>query len=102
MVSIAPSEHLTRLNSKDDFLQFQKSAIDRWTQLWDGNDTVISVGIGSSSIAKGALEVFDRVRETAGANAVVREVSGNGAFWMEPWIEVKRPGHTQPGTGPGA
>lgn len=92
MVSAAPSEHLTRLTSKDDFLAFQKSAIDRWTNLWDGTDTVISVGVGSSSIAKGALEVLDRVRETAGSTAIVREVSGNGAFWMEPWIEVKRPG----------
>jgi NADH:ubiquinone oxidoreductase subunit F (NADH-binding) len=92
MVSPAPSEHLTRLNSKDEFLAFQKSAVERWTKLWDGNDTVISVGIGSSSVAKGALEVLDRVRETAGANAIVREVSGNGAFWMEPWVEVKRPG----------
>lgn len=92
MVSAAPSDHLTRLNSKDEFLAFQKSAVDRWTKLWDGNDTVISVGVGSSSIAKGALEVLDRVRETAGSKAVVREVSGNGAFWMEPWIEVKRPG----------
>ena len=92
MVSAAPSEHLTRLGSKDEFLAFQTSAVDRWTQLWDGNDTVISVGVGSSSIAKGALEVLDRVRETAGSSAIVREVSGNGAFWMEPWIEVKRPG----------
>ena len=92
MVSAAPIEHLSRLGSKDEFLAFQKSAIDRWTNLWDGNDTVISVGVGSSSIAKGALEVLDRVRETAGTGAIVREVSGNGAFWMEPWIEVKRPG----------
>lgn len=92
MVSTAPSEHLTRLNSKDDFLAFQKSAIDRWTQLWEGKDTVISVGVGSASIAKGALEILDKVRETAGSSAIVREVSGNGAFWMEPWIEVKRPG----------
>ncbi len=92
MVSVAPSEHLTRLTSKDEFLSFQKSAVDRWTNLWDGNDTVISVGVGSSSIAKGALEVLDRARETAGSKAIVREVSGNGAFWMEPWVEVKRPG----------
>lgn len=92
MVSPAPSEHLQKLTSKDAFQQFQKSAIDRWTRMWDGDDTVISVGVGSSSIAKGALEVLDTVREIAGPNTVVREVSGNGAFWMEPWIEVKRPG----------
>src|SRR5690554_3539719 len=92
MVSVAPSEHLSRLASKDEFLEFQKSAIDRWTDLWDGNDTVISVGVGSSSVAKGSLEVLDTVRQTAGSSAIVREVSGNGAFWMEPWIEVKRPG----------
>jgi NADH:ubiquinone oxidoreductase subunit F (NADH-binding) len=92
MVSPSPSEHLTRLNSREEFLAFQKAAIDRWTRMWDGDQTVISVGVGSSSIAKGALEILETVRATAGDSAVVREVSGNGAFWMEPWIEVKRPG----------
>ncbi|HVL26457.1 MAG TPA: NADH-ubiquinone oxidoreductase-F iron-sulfur binding region domain-containing protein, partial [Thermomicrobiales bacterium] len=60
--------------------------------LWEGASTVVSVGVGSSSIAKGALEVLDACRREMGGSAVVREVSGNGAFWMEPWIEIKRPG----------
>ena len=34
----------------------------------------------------------DTCRTALGQRRVVREVSGNGAFWMEPWIEVKRPG----------
>jgi NADH:ubiquinone oxidoreductase subunit F (NADH-binding) len=49
------------------------------------------VGVGSSSIARGALDVLERCRSLAGDSAIVREVSGNGAFWMEPWIELKRP-----------
>ena len=44
MVSPVPSEHLQKLTSKEAFQQFQKSAIDRWTRMWDGDDTVISVG----------------------------------------------------------
>lgn len=87
----APGEHLSRLNSKEDFRALQQRAVDRWTDLWDGESTVVSVGVGSSSIAKGALEVLETVRDEIGDSGIVREVSGNGAFWMEPWIEIKRP-----------
>ncbi|MBA2246833.1 MAG: NADH-quinone oxidoreductase subunit F [Chloroflexia bacterium] len=89
--SLSEPVDLQKLTSKEDFLAFQKRATDRWTQLWDGSDVVVSVGVGSSSIARGALDVLDRCRSLAGESAVVREVSGNGAFWMEPWIELKRP-----------
>lgn len=91
MVSVPPSPHLSRLNTKDEYLAFRENAIKQWTSLWNGDKTIVSVGVGSSSVAKGALEVLDKAREVGG-DAVVREVSGNGAFWMEPWIEVKRPG----------
>lgn len=90
MVNMKPSEHLTKLNSKDDYIAFRQQAIDAWNTMWSGDATVVSVGVGSSSVAKGALEVLDKVHEVGG-NTIVREVSGNGAFWMEPWIEVKRP-----------
>src|SRR5699024_295790 len=66
-------------------------AHDKWDAIWNSDATVVSVGVGSSSITKGALEILDKVHEVGG-NTIVREVSGNGAFWMEPWIEVKRPG----------
>jgi len=92
MVETARSEQLPRLTSKEAFLAFQQQAIDRWTQMWDGPSTVVSVGVGSSSVAKGALEVLEACRREMGTSAIVREVSGNGAFWMEPWIEIKRPG----------
>jgi len=91
MVNVKPSEHLTKLNSKDDYVSFRQQAIEKWDAMWNGDATIVSVGVGSSSIAKGALEVLDSAH-AAGGNTIVREVSGNGAFWMEPWIEVKRPG----------
>src|SRR5690554_4695451 len=91
MVNVKPSEHLTRLSSKDEYVEFRQQAHTRWNDLWNGDATVVSVGVGSNSITKGALEILDKAREVGG-NTVVREVSGNGAFWMEPWIEVKRPG----------
>ena len=31
-------------------------------------------------------------KRSRGTSAVVREVSGNGAMWMEPTVEIKRPG----------
>jgi len=86
-----PSSHLPHLTSKDEFLAFQQQATARWDAMWSGDRIVASVGVGSSSIAKGALDVLDRARQELGENGIVREVSGNGAFWMEPWIEVKRP-----------
>ncbi|MCO5216073.1 MAG: NADH-quinone oxidoreductase subunit F [Thermomicrobiales bacterium] len=91
MVSVKPSAHLTRLNSKDDYIAFREHAHRKWDALWNGDATLVSVGVGSSSIAKGALEVLEQAHQVAG-DAIVREVSGNGAFWMEPWIEIKRPG----------
>lgn len=92
MVHTAPSEHLPRLTSREDFEAFRAQARKRWTDLWEGNKTVVSVGVGSSSIAKGALDVLAACRQHESESTVVREVSGNGAFWMEPWVEVKRPG----------
>ena len=58
-----------------------------------GRQLVVSVGVDSSSEPKGALRVLAACREAlAGTNAIVREVSGNGAMWMEPTVEIKRPG----------
>jgi NADH:ubiquinone oxidoreductase subunit F (NADH-binding) len=61
--------------------------------MWEGDRLVVSVGVDSSSIAKGAVQVLAACRAALrGTNAIVREVSGNGAMWMEPAVEVKRPG----------
>lgn len=81
-----------KLTSRSDFEQFQQQANDRWQALWAPGRMVVSVGIDSSSVAKGAAQVLDACRrELQGMDASVREVSGNGAMWMEPWVEIKRP-----------
>ncbi len=92
MASLRESEPLNRLASKDEFVAFRDRARARWQEMWEGSQTVVSVGIGSSSIAKGALDVLAACHADLDSGTIVREVSGNGAFWMEPWIEVKRPG----------
>jgi len=92
MVHARPGEHLARLETKADYVAFRSQAQARWKDLWEGDRTVVSVGVGSSSIAKGALQVLDTCRAELDGKTVVREVSGNGAFWMEPWIEIRRPG----------
>lgn len=80
-------------STRAEFEAFQQQAHDRWANLWDGNQTVVSVGVDSSSMAKGAYRVLDACRAAlANQPAVVREVSGNGAMWIEPWVEIKRPG----------
>jgi NADH:ubiquinone oxidoreductase subunit F (NADH-binding)/(2Fe-2S) ferredoxin len=89
---VTSSDHLTRLESRQAYEQFRDRARASWSRLWEGDDWVVSVGVGSSSIAKGALKVLEACRSDLPDSITVREVSGNGAFWMEPWIEVKRPG----------
>src|SRR5918998_3206059 len=82
-----------RLQTRADFEKFQQAARLRWDALWQGDQMIVSVGVDSSSEPKGALRVLAACREAlAGTNAVVREVSGNGAMWMEPTVEIKRPG----------
>ncbi len=82
-----------RLESQEAFARFERAATDRWERMWDGDRLVVSVQIDSSSIAKGAPRVLAACREALReTDAIVREVSGNGAMWMEPAVEIKRPG----------
>jgi len=92
-MSLAPLTPVTdaTLKSRADFEDFQDRARTRWDELWSGDTTVLSVSVGSCSVAKGALDVLAACR-AIGGRTVVREVSCDGACWMEPWVEVKRPG----------
>ena len=82
-----------RLETRADFEKFQQAAQQRWESLWQGDQLIVSVGVDSSSEPKGALRVLAACREAlVGTNAIVRKVSGNGAMWMEPTVEIKRPG----------
>ena len=83
---------LPRLTSRVEFEAFQQRANDRWETRWAPDQMVVSVGVDSSSLAKGAVSVLEACRrELQGIDVSVREVSGNGAMWMEPWVEIKRP-----------
>ena len=87
-----PDSGLQRLTSRADFEAFRAAAERRWDEMWAADQTVVSVGVDSSSLAKGAIEVLAACRrELSGSAAIVREVSGNGAMWIETWVEVKRP-----------
>ena len=92
-MAIETAPALPRLSTRADFESFRRQAEDRWQALWAGNRTVVSVGLDSSSIPKGADKVLEACRSAlASSDAVVREVSGNGALWMEPWVEIMHPG----------
>jgi len=81
------------ITTRADFEAFQRRAEERWAELWNGQQTVVSVGVDSSSQGKGADRVLTACRTAlAGQKAIVREVSGNGAMWIEPWVEIQRPG----------
>lgn len=83
---------LQRLTSRADFEALQQRANARWEDMWAPRHMVVSVGVDSSSVAKGAFAVLDACRrELQGIDVAVREVSGNGAMWMEPSVEIKRP-----------
>jgi NADH:ubiquinone oxidoreductase subunit F (NADH-binding) len=83
----------TRLDSRAAFERLREEAQQRWDAMWSGDRMVVSVGIDSSSQAKGARQVLAACQEALrGTNAIVREVSSNGAMWMEPAVEIRRPG----------
>lgn len=88
-----PVTELTRLTSRAEFEEFQASCTSKWESTWADSSYVVTVGLDSSSLAKGAANVFAAcdlaLQDT---DAIVRKSSGNGAIWMEPWVEIKRPG----------
>jgi NADH:ubiquinone oxidoreductase subunit F (NADH-binding) len=89
----ATESTLPRLASRADFEAFRDRAESDWQQLWNGNRTVFSVGVGSSSIAKGALQVLAALTSaTQGRpDAAVRQTAVDGADWMEVQVQLKRP-----------
>ncbi len=81
------------LTSRADFDAFRERSESRWAAYSAPGAFVVTVGLDSSSIPKGADRVLSACRTAlAGTSAVVRQASGNGANWMEPWVEIKRPG----------
>lgn len=86
------SSQVPRLGSKESFLEYQKRAQDRWHTLWNGSHTVVSVGVGSSSLANGASQVLSTLQsQSAGNNIIVRKTGVDGADWAEVMVRVKRP-----------
>lgn len=84
---------LERLHSRADFESLRARSEQRWRDLWAGEQTVVSVGVGSCSIAKGALDVLAAFEQAAkSSSVVVRKVGCDGACFMEIWVDIKRPG----------
>jgi hypothetical protein len=85
------SSDLTKLTSRDEYERFEANAKQRWADL--EQVTTVTVGVGSSSIAKGALNVLAAARELAGGTGVVvRQTGVDGADWLEVKVTVRRPG----------
>ncbi len=88
-----PVTELSRLASRSEFEAFQARCTSKWESIWADGSYVVTVGLDSSSIAKGAAKVLAACELALhGTDAIVRQSSGNGAIWMEPWVEIKRPG----------
>lgn len=83
---------LQKLQSRAEFEAYQDRVTTAWNQLWDGGKTVVTVGVGSSSIAKGALDVLAACRKLAPKDVIVRQTGVDGADWLEVRVEVKAPG----------
>ncbi len=83
---------IPRLTSKHAFEEYRKNAEDRWHNLWNGNHTVVSVGIGSSSLPHGATRVLSAFQERSSSDLIVRKTGTDGADWADVMVRVKRPG----------
>ena len=71
----------------------KRAAAAHGTRSGTATNTVVSVGVDSSSIAKGADEVLAACRVALrGTNAIVRKSAATAPIWMEPTVEIKRPG----------
>ena len=82
---------LSRLTSKAAFDEFRAKAIEKWEAIWSGEKTVVSIGVGSSSIPVGALAVmaaFEAIAENE--NLIVRKTGEDGADWADVQVRVKR------------
>ena len=93
-MTVNADSSLPTLDSRAGFEQFAASARDKWGAIWSDVNTVVTVGIGSSSIAKDAERVLDSAAEYAlpRTNIIVRKTGVDGADWMEVQVSVKRPG----------
>jgi NADH:ubiquinone oxidoreductase subunit F (NADH-binding)/(2Fe-2S) ferredoxin len=92
MAGINPSTE-SRLTNRVEFDARVALAKQRWDDLWNGGKTVFTVGIGSCSVGKGAQQVLNALEQQVSTDfGVVRKSACNGACWMEPWVEIKRPG----------
>lgn len=82
---------LPRLTSKKAFDEFRARAVEKWEAIWSGEKTVVSVGVGSSSIPLGALEVLAAFEKLADSgNLIVRKTGVDGADWTDVQVRVKR------------
>ena len=82
---------LTKFTSRSEYEQFVAESKQRWADL--ERVTTVTVGVGSSSVAKGALDVLAAARELAGdSGVVVRQTGVDGADWLEVKVTVRRPG----------
>ena len=82
---------IPHFRSKHAFDEYRKAAEEKWNNLWAGSSTVVSVGVGSSSLAKGAAKVLQAFEAHAGGDLVVRKTGVDGADWTEVQVRVKRP-----------
>jgi NADH:ubiquinone oxidoreductase subunit F (NADH-binding) len=85
---------LPRLTSRGEFEQYAATATDKWNAMWSSMNTVVTVLVGSSSMAKGSEKVLDAVAEYAlmKSGVIVRKSGVDGADWMEVQVRIKRPG----------
>ena len=85
------SADLPRLTSQAAFDEYRAKAIAKWEAIWSGEKTVVSIGVGSSSIPIGALQVLEAFEAIADQeNLIVRKTGQDGADWTDVQVRVKR------------
>ena len=82
----------------NDFLTLQKQSLDEWQELQNSPVPVIYIGMGSCGIASGAGEVWEKTNQILSRkkiNAKVLKVGCIGPCYLEPLVDIQKPGSTR-------
>ncbi len=75
--------------------EYQRQAKERWRSVLEPKEPVIWVSTDSGALASGAARTLDAIESTLrrlGVSATVRKTAAFGTTWLEPVVDIQKPG----------